>query len=228
MQQTTSVSTLWAHFVPVAEIPIGFDTGRMSRLDRYLIREVRSIRGEAPAALRRGTGLARLESEAPIRFFNNGYKESGGFLLHGVVQHLHYTGRGEQTELKTLSRPELAASVETTAVLIPIGKSPGWWAMSQDERQILFQKTARHEGHFGIGRKYADRIFRRLYHTRYIDPAAPYDFLTYFEFNEADAPDFRKMISELRDVKSNPEWLYVDFEYEVWMTKLSLSAEPSS
>jgi hypothetical protein len=128
-------------------------------------------------------------------------------------------------ELKAISRPELAASVETTAVLIPIGKSVAWWAMSQDERQILFQKTARHEGHFGIGQRYADRIFRRLYHTRYIDPAAPHDFLTYFEFNEADAPDFRKMISELRDVKRNPEWLYVDFEYEIWMTKLSLSTE---
>ena len=218
--QTTAVSTAWAHFVPVSEIPLGFTPGGSNRLDRYLVRVVRSIRGEAPPTLRPGLGLARLESESPI--CGHGFKEfSSGFFLHGVVQHLHYTRRSDQRELKTVSRAELAPSVETTAVLIPIAKSADWWAMSQDERQILFQKTARHEGHFGIGRKYADRIFRRLYHTRYIDPAAPYDFLTYFEFNEADAPDFRKMIAELRDVKNNPEWLYVDFEYEVWMTKLS-------
>lgn len=225
--QAAAVSTIWAHFIPVGEIPIGFTPGETGRLDRYLIREVRSIRGEAPSNLWRGAGLARLESASPIRFLSGGHKgSSDGFPLQGVVQHLHYTCRNERAELEKISRPELAASVETTAVLIPVGKSPAWWAMSQDERQILFKKTDRHEGHHGIGRRYADRIFRRLYHARYIDPAAPYDFLTYFEFNEADAPEFRKMISELRDVKRNPEWLYVDFEYEVWMTKFSLSTDP--
>lgn len=225
--QMTPFSTSWVHFMPVVEITTVFTPAGLSRLDRYLVREIRSIRGDAPSVLRRGAGIARIESESPIQFSGGGYREpSDGFPLRGVVQHLHYTGRSEQTELKAISRPESSVSVETTAVLIPVGKSAAWWAMSQDERQILFQKTARHEGHFGIGRRYADRIFRRLYHTRYIDPAAPYDFLTYFEFSEADAPDFRKMISALRDVKGNPEWLYVDFEYEIWMTKLSLSRGP--
>ncbi|WDT73831.1 MAG: hypothetical protein MPW16_11185 [Candidatus Manganitrophus sp.] len=224
--QMTAVSTSWVHFMPIVEVPIGFTPGETNRLDRYLIREAHSVRGDAPAVLRRGTGMARIESESPIQF-SGGYREpSEGFPLRGVVQHLHYTSRSEQTELKTISRPELAASAETLAVLIPIGKSDGWWAMSQDERQILFKKTDRHEGHHGIGRRYADRIFRRLYHTRYVDPSAPYDFLTYFEFHESDAPEFRKMLTELRDVKKNPEWLYVDFEYEVWMTKLSLSTDP--
>lgn len=224
--QMTAVSTTWVSFMPMKEIQVGFTPGETSRLDRYLIREARSVRGEVPVVLRRGIGMARVESESPIQF-SGGYGEtSEGFPLRGVVQHLHYTGRSEQTELKTISRPELAPSAETVAVLIPIGKSDAWWAMSQDERQILFKKTVRHEGHHGIGRRYADRIFRRLYHTRYVDPSAPYDFLTYFEFHESDTLEFRKMLTELRDVKKNPEWLYVDFEYEVWMTKLSLSRDP--
>jgi chlorite dismutase len=167
----------------------------------------------------------RIESCSPIP----SSKESpGGFSLRGVVQHLHYTSRSDRSELEKVSRSESDASVETMAVLIPIGKSADWWKLSQDERQILFQKTPRHEGHIGIGRKYAGRIFRRLYHSRYIDPAAPHDFLTYFEFDKANAADFRKMLSELRDIKNNPEWLYVDFEYEIWMTKRSLSSEQIS
>jgi hypothetical protein len=220
-------SATWVHFVPVTDIPIGFVAGGTNRIDRYLIHEVRSISGEAPCAVKRGKGLARIESGSPLPLSGPGREApAGGFPLRGVVQHLHYTARSERTELEKISRPETEPSEETTAVLIPIGKSAAWWRLSQDERQILFQKTARHEGHIGIGRKYADRIFRRLYHTRYIDPAAPHDFLTYFEFNEANAADFRKMLSELRDIKNNPEWLYVDFEYEIWMTKLSLPMEP--
>lgn len=222
-------ATTWVHFIPVTDIPIGFVPGGGNRIDRYLVHEVRSISGEAPCAVRRGSGLARIESGSPIPFPGPG-RETGpaGLFLRGAMQHLHYTGRNERTELEKISRPEAEPSEETTAVLIPIGKSAAWWRLSLDERQILFQKTSRHEGHIGIGRKYADRIFRRLYHTRYIDPAAPHDFLTYFEFNEANAADFRKMLSELRDIKNNPEWLYVDFEYEIWMTRLSLPVEPIS
>jgi hypothetical protein len=226
---TAPVPAIWAHFIPAGEIPAGFTLRRTDRLDRYLVREVRSIRGEAPCSLRPGTDLARIESSFPIEFPNRGERApSNRFPLRGVVQHLHYTPRSERTELEKISRFESDSSSETTAVLIPIGKSAEWWKLSQDERQVLFQKTLRHEGHHGIGRKYADRIFRRLYHSRYVDPTAPYDFLTYFEFEEMDVPYFRKLISELRDIKNNPEWLYVDFEYEVWMTKHPLSADPAS
>ena len=224
-----STSTLWAYFMPVTEIPAEFTPGGGKRIDRYLVHEVRSICGEAPSSLRKGMGFARIESGSPIPFSGGSQAEPpGGFPLRGVVQHLHYTAGSERSELEKISLLEPDRSAETMAVLIPIGKSPAWWRLSQDGRQVLFQKTPRHEGHLGIGRKYADRIFRRLYHTRYLDPSAPYDFLTYFEFDEVNAPDFRKMISELRDIKNNPEWLYVDFEYEIWMTHLSSAVEPIS
>ncbi len=221
-------SMTWVQFVPVTEIPIGFTPGGANRLDRYLIHEVRSICGEAPSGLRRGKGLARIESGSPIPSSGAGRTDASAVSLRGVLQHLHYTGRNDRTDLEKISRPETDGSAETTAVLIPIGKSAAWWRLSQDERQILFQKSSRHEGHLGIGRAYADRIFRRLYHTRYVDPSAPHDFLTYFEFDGADTASFRKMLSELRDIKNNPEWLYVDFEYEIWMTKLSPAIEPIS
>jgi hypothetical protein len=60
-----------------------------------------------------------------------------------------------------------------------------------------------------------------LYHSRYLPEASNYDFLTYFEFRDADAPAFRGLLAELRDVKRNPEWRYVEREFEIWMTKLA-------
>ncbi|MCI0527653.1 MAG: hypothetical protein L0Y56_09445, partial [Nitrospira sp.] len=63
-------------------------------------------------------------------------------------------------------------------------------------------------------------IFRKLYHCRYLDPMIPYDFLTYFEFEEQHEKQFRMLSSELRDLRKNPEWYYVQHEYEIWMTKI--------
>ena len=74
-------------------------------------------------------------------------------------------------------------------------------------------------GHTAIGIRYVDRVFRKLYHSRYTDPPTPYDFLTYFEFNRSDQASFHMLLNELRDTGRNPEWSYVELEYEIWMTK---------
>lgn len=219
--KSPTASTTWVYFIPAGDIPADLILSGESRLDRYLVQEVRSIRGETPLMIFPGTGLIRIESGAPMRLAGHRPEGAGGrFSLRAVVQHLHYAGRREWMDLKRIACPEPVVSAGTAAVLVPVGKSAEWWKLAQDERQILFQKTARHEGHLGICRRYADRIFQRLYHSRHIDPEARHDFLAYFEFDEADAPDFRKMISELRDIRANPEWLYVDFECEIWMRKL--------
>ena len=115
---------------------------------------------------------------------------------------------------------ELLPSDHTTAVLIPIGKSEEWWKLAQDQRQSYFEKTGKHQGHTAIGLKYVDRVFRKLYHSRYLNSSVGYDFLTYFEFKDSYEEDFRALLAELRDTKKNPEWVFVDREYEIWMTKI--------
>ncbi len=130
-----STSTAWSYFMPVTEIPAEFAPGGGKRIDRYLVHEVRSICGEVPSSLRKGMGLARIESGSPIHFSGRSRAEPpGGFPLRGVVQHLHYTARSERSELEKISLLEPDRSAETMAVLIPIGKSPAWWRLSQDER----------------------------------------------------------------------------------------------
>ena len=129
--------------------------------------------------------------------------------LRGVVQHLHYTTLEERTDLTARSRTELAPGA--TAVLIPIRKSPEWWALAHDQRGAHF-----HQHHTPIGAPYVERIFRKLYHSRYL--GSPYDFLTYFEFPPEDADYFRQLLADLR---ATEEWKYVEHQHEVWMTKLA-------
>ena len=62
---------------------------------------------------------------------------------------------------------------------------------------------------------------RRLYHARYL-PGSEWDFLTYFEFTEKRAQQFRELVAALRDVKKNPEWKFVNREVEIWMKKVSV------
>jgi chlorite dismutase len=167
--------------------------------------------------------VVRAESETPPVSIKSlpMVRRSPIVVFYGVTEELHYTSPAQRGKLDKYSRPELDPSEQTTAVLIPVAKSPEWWHLTQDERQAYFQQTRTSQGHTTIGLPYVDRIYRRLYHSRHLPKPSKYDFLTYFEFRDADAPAFRELLAKLRDVKRNPEWRYVNREFEVWMTKLA-------
>jgi hypothetical protein len=215
MSETMST---WVSFVASRE-PIDVQAlGENLRLNHYCIDEVVPVVGESPAELAQGWHVVRVESSAPVQLPENVIGES--ILFPGMTQHLHYTSASQNQALAQRSRAELAPSGETTAVLIPIRKSAAWWQLAQDERYAHFQTNGQTPGHTAIGIEYVDRVFRRLYHSRYGSPPVPYDFLTYFEFERAYKEDFRHLLTELREVERNPEWQYVEREFEVWMTKM--------
>lgn len=125
--------------------------------------------------------------------------------LRGVVSSLRYTTRAEAMEL--LARSEgLGRPASSRAVLIPIRKSPAWWALAQDERRAIYEEQSRHTS---IGMKYLPHIARRLHHSR--DLGEAFDFLTWFEFAPEHEPEFDSLLGELRASK---EWTYVDREVE--------------
>jgi hypothetical protein len=186
-----------------------------TRVTRYRIDEIRPVVGPPPAGLEPGAPLVRVEATGGLAF--------GPGDLVGVTQHVVYSGADERRELAAIS----AAESGPVAVLIPIVKSAAWWALAQDERGAVFRGGSRDAsagsgdpppGHFAVGRAYAARIFRRLYHSRYL-PGSGWDFLTYFEFPRERAADFRALLGELRDHAKNPEWRYVERETEVWLAK---------
>ena len=60
--------------------------------------------------------------------------------------------------------------------------------------------------------KYLPAIARKLHHCRDLTEAAPFDFLTWFEFAPEHETDFNLMLAELR---GSPEWRYVDRELDI-------------
>lgn len=197
----------WAAFIATRNPRGDPDLPAGGRLDRYRVDEVRVLKGDGPA-IDAGWQMARVESSKPIGplFWDR--------RLEGVTAHLEYTSAAEKSELARISTGERTPR----AVLIPITKSAAWWAMAQDERQAHFRKRATLEGHTAIGQKYSDRIYRKLYHSRYL-PGSGWDFLTYFEFADAHADDFRALLAALRDTAANPEWGFVERESEIWLTR---------
>ncbi len=130
---------------------------------------------------------------------------SAVWALKGVVSSLRYTTRAEAVDL--LARSEgLGRPAATRGVLIPIRKSPAWWALAQDERRAIYEEQSRHTS---IGMKYLPHIARRLHHSR--DLSEPFDFLTWFEFAPAHEAAFDALLGELR---ASTEWTYVDREVE--------------
>ncbi|MFQ5968954.1 MAG: twin-arginine translocation signal domain-containing protein [Nitrososphaerales archaeon] len=215
----------WVRFLATANettlSSLTMDEG--GRLDRYRVREVVPVRGEVPADLAQGWSAVQIETSVPISLSEESLSSVGSSVIqfYGVTQNLHYTSDAQRQELTRRSRSaELEASEHTTAVLIPIGKSEEWWKLAQDQRQAYFQRSDTHEGHTAIGLKYADRVFRKLYHSRHLNAVLSYDFLTYFEFEDVYENDFRSLLAELRDTRNNPEWAYVNHEFEIWMTKI--------
>lgn len=222
MQLKSSPYT-WVRFLagPDESTLTPLTTGLDGNFYRYRVREVVNVTGHVPENLAQSSSVVRIETSVPPSF-DESSSPSGSPVIqfHGVRQTLHYTSDAQSKELNARAIKEVEPSEHTMAVLIPIAKSDEWWKLAQDQRQAYFQKTDKHEGHTAIGLKYVDRVFRKLYHSRYLNAALSYDFLTYFEFKDIYEKDFRTLLAELRDVSRNPEWAYVNLEYEIWMTKI--------
>ncbi len=131
-----------------------------------------------------------------------------GWVLKGITSNERYVVRSEKDQLlakqQGLGRPEA-----TCAALIPIRKSPAWWALTQDERRAIFEEQSHHTR---IGLHYLPAVARRLHHCRDLSASEPFDFLTWFEFASEHEASFNHMLAELR---ATPEWAYVEREVDI-------------
>lgn len=130
----------------------------------------------------------------------------GAWSLRGVAGHVRYTLRPEKLELDRVS-PVLGRAEATCAALIPIRKNAAWWALTQDERRVIFEE---HSQHIAGTLQYLPRIARRLYHAREL--GEPFDFLTWFEFAPEHSPAFDELLGTLR---GSEEWTFVEREVEI-------------
>jgi chlorite dismutase len=177
-----------------------------ARVTGYEVDRVRAVFGALPSGIEAGRRLWRVESAGRLPV------PDAPFI--GATTHVVYTDSATRSELAQIS----AAESGPVAVLIPIRKNAEWWALAREQRQAYVMDGAPN-GHIAIGRRYAARIYRRLYQARYL-PGSEWDFLTYFEFPPGEIQAFSELVAELRDPDRNPEWAFVDREVEIWMTRL--------
>lgn len=125
--------------------------------------------------------------------------------LAGAISNLRYTRTHERSELLAhsagLGRPDARCGA-----LLPISKSDDWWAMAQDERQAIYDRSQ----HTMIGMDYLPGIARRLHHGR--DLGEEFDFLTWFDFAPEQESAFDRLLEKLR---ATEEWRYVIREVDV-------------
>ena len=133
------------------------------------------------------------------------------WVLRGATSNERYVTRPEKEQLLA-KQPALGRLEADCAVLIPIRKNAAWWALTQDERRRIFEERSHHTR---IGLEYLPAIARRLHHCRDLSTAEPFDFLTWFEFAEADTAAFDNLLASLR---ASEEWQYVEREVEVRLT----------
>jgi hypothetical protein len=134
--------------------------------------------------------------------------------LAGITSNERYVERHEKVALVG-TQAGLGRAEATHAALIPIRKSPAWWALTQDERRAVFESQSHH---IAIGLRYLPAVARRLHHCRDLGPVEPFDFLTWFDYAPEHEPVFDELLAALRD---SLEWAYVDREVDIRLVRHS-------
>ena len=132
--------------------------------------------------------------------------------LRGITSNERYVTRAEKSAL-VAKQEGLGRGQASCAALIPIRKSPAWWALPQDERRHILEEQSRH---IAIGLDYLPAIARRLHHCRDLGVSEPFDFITWFEYAPADAAAFDELVAALR---ASPEWQYVERETDIRLVR---------
>jgi chlorite dismutase len=162
---------------------------------RWTVTQMAAVSGDALAsvpALDVQTGEAQHDADA--------------WALRGVIDDAQYITADERGRLAAV-QPPLDRPEATCAALIPIKKSPAWWALDPAERRAIMEERSHH---VEIGMRYLPAVARRLHYCR--DADAPFDFLTWFEYAPAHAEAFEQLTAALR---ASEEWRYVVREVDV-------------
>lgn len=134
------------------------------------------------------------------------------WILRGITSNERYVVGEERSQLvaKQLS---LGRREATCAALIPIQKKVAWWALTQDERQSIFEMQSHHAK---IGLQHFPTLARRLHHCRDLSESEPFDFITWFEYAPSDEAAFNTLLAALR---ATEEWMYVEREVDIRLVR---------
>ena len=113
------------------------------------------------------------------------------WILRGITSNERYVVREEEKSLIVSKQLSLGRPEATCAALIPIRKNAAWWALTQNERQGIFEQQSRHAK---IGLQFFPELARRLHHCRDLSENEPFDFITWFEYGCTVELEFLKTL----------------------------------
>ncbi|MBI4389438.1 MAG: chlorite dismutase family protein [Nitrospinae bacterium] len=176
--------------------------------------------GKAPAILIRAESLDRSKVDDYFKTLSGALGDYFDVERRvGVTRELNYTSAETLDRLKAGAPKRGDGKSQPNAAVLPISKTSAWWALPLDKRENYFNQRPEifgknHLGHNAVGFMYITKIFRKLYHSRFID--GQQDFVTYFEFSDEDSETYKKLLDGLRDKTTNPEWGYVQEKPLFW------------
>ncbi len=137
-------------------------------------------------------------------------------VLGGEVRGRRYTSEAMHDFAYAHQVLQHPGATAPNAFLVPVRKTAAWWKKSWLERHTYFlpryDKAGRmlNEGHALAAAAGIPCLMRRTYRHP-TEPAGDgaYDFVSYFECADEDAPTFHAVCTALRDVARNPEWAFV-------------------
>lgn len=153
-----------------------------------------------------GDGLSQMPFVAVMPAAEAASTAPVAWRIDGQISNLRYATRTELTALRSRQKPLGRAHVRLAA-MIPIKKTAAWWGLAQDERRAISEETSQHTA---IGMRYLPALACQLYHSR--DLGEPFDFVTWFEYGEADRQAFEDLVGLLR---ATPEWEFVEREIDI-------------
>lgn len=153
-----------------------------------------------------GDALAPVSHIRVVPTTNAMEEQAAVWSLHGQISNIRYATRTELGAMRSRQQV-LGRPAARRAAFIPIKKSAAWWDLAQDERRAIFEETSHHTS---IGLQYLPAVARQLYHAR--DLGEPFDFLTWFEYADADAEAFEDLVTRLRETR---EWHFVEREIDI-------------
>ena len=135
------------------------------------------------------------------------------WVLRGMTSNERYAVRKDERSQIVAKQRSLGLPEATYAALIPIRKNAAWWALTQDQRQHVFEEQSKH---VRIGLQHFPGLARRLHHCRDLSENEPFDFLTWFEYAPADEAAFDKLLAALH---ATDEWKYVEREVDIRLVR---------
>lgn len=135
------------------------------------------------------------------------------WVLRGITSNERYVVRAEDRSQLVARQLALGRPGATCAALIPIRKNATWWALTQEQRQHVFEQQSHHAS---IGLQHYPTLARRLHHCRDLSENEPFDFLTWFEYTPADEAAFNTLLAALR---ATEEWKHVEREVDIRLVR---------